>query len=146
MPNARALACPASLKAYCLRAPRPPLWRKDCVRGRGRRASVADGGEGTLDVLYPALGGEWHDALVSDAFGRPRLGRWLELPGGASVVESPRRFRWTRRGSIRSRFESRLGELIRAVGRPASCSSVSAGRNRLGGLHNAGAPATRATG
>jgi glycerate kinase len=32
---------------------------------------VADGGEGTLDVLLPALGGERHEARVSDPLGRP---------------------------------------------------------------------------
>lgn len=32
---------------------------------------VADGGEGTLEVLLPALGGERHRAEVSDPLGRP---------------------------------------------------------------------------
>ncbi len=38
---------------------------------------VADGGEGTLDVLHARLGGEWRETEVHDAFGRPRLARTL---------------------------------------------------------------------
>lgn len=49
---------------------------------------VADGGEGTLDVLYAALGGEWQEASVSDPLGRPVRARWLLLPDGTAVVES----------------------------------------------------------
>jgi glycerate kinase len=49
---------------------------------------IADGGEGTAAVLGSALGGEWRDADVHDAFGRPRVGRWLLLPDGAAVVEA----------------------------------------------------------
>jgi glycerate kinase len=80
---------------------------------------VADGGDGTLESLQAALGGEWREADVHDAFGRPRRSRWLELPTGVAVVESaavipldPQRldpFAASSRG---------LGELIRAVGSP----------------------------
>ena len=49
---------------------------------------VADGGEGTADALRPALGGDWHEAEVHDAFGAPRLARWLLLPDGTAVVEA----------------------------------------------------------
>jgi glycerate kinase len=38
---------------------------------------VADGGEGTLDVLHGRLGGEWRGTEVHDAFGRPRLAKTL---------------------------------------------------------------------
>src|SRR3989442_6565417 len=89
MPNARALACPASLKGVLsARAAAAALaegWRSwaevDDLR-------IADGGEGTLDVLSAALGGEWRETSVPDAFGRPRAARWLELPSGVSAVES----------------------------------------------------------
>jgi glycerate 2-kinase len=121
MPNAaRVLACPASLKGV--------LSARDAAAAlaEGLRSwaevdelPVADGGEGTLDVLHSTLGGEWHDAEVPDAFGRSRLARWLELPSGVSVVESAEAipldpelldpFAATSRG---------LGEVIRAVGRP----------------------------
>jgi glycerate kinase len=49
---------------------------------------VADGGEGTAEVLAAARGGTWHDVEVGDAFGRPRRARWLALPGRTAVVEA----------------------------------------------------------
>ena len=121
MSSARALACPASLKgvltareAAAALAEGLRTWADDV-----RELPVADGGEGTLDVLRAALGGEFHPAQVHDAFGRPREARWLELPGGVAAVESaeaipldPDRldpFAASSRG---------LGELIHAVGRP----------------------------
>ena len=71
----RALACPASLKGVLAAPlPRPPSARglRD-GRGRSRELPVADGGEGTAEALRLALGGEWHEADVHDAFGRPRV-------------------------------------------------------------------------
>ena len=61
------------------------------MRGAGLEADelpVADGGEGTAEVLHSALGGEWRDALVSDPLGRPVSARWLLLPDGRAVVEA----------------------------------------------------------
>jgi glycerate kinase len=49
---------------------------------------VADGGEGTADVLQRAHGGEWRTAVVSDPLGRPVAARWLLLPDRTAVVES----------------------------------------------------------
>ncbi len=49
---------------------------------------VADGGEGTVEVLAGTLGGDWRTAPASDPFGRAVTARWLVLPGGAAVVES----------------------------------------------------------
>jgi glycerate kinase len=49
---------------------------------------VADGGEGTAEVLHAAVGGDWRTAVVSDALGRPIAARWLLLPGGTAFVES----------------------------------------------------------
>ena len=49
---------------------------------------LADGGEGTADVLHAALGGEWRTAEVSDALGRKIEGRFLLLPDGRAVLES----------------------------------------------------------
>jgi glycerate 2-kinase len=76
----RALASPASLKGV--------LSARDAAAalGEGLRAGgaeveevpVADGGEGTLDVLHGALGGEWRGSSA----------RWLELPNGVAAVES----------------------------------------------------------
>ena len=49
---------------------------------------VADGGEGTAEVLARTLGGEWREAAVTDPLGRPVTARWLLLPDGTAVVES----------------------------------------------------------
>ena len=120
MPNVRALACPASLKGV-LSAREAATALADGLRSWAEvdELPVADGGEGTLDAIHAALGGEWHDAEVPDAFGRPRVARWLELPTGVAAVEAaeaipldPQRldpFAASSRG---------LGELIRLVGRP----------------------------
>src|SRR5438093_13356072 len=120
MQNARALACPASLKGV--------LSAREAATalGEGLRSwaevdelPVADGGEGTLDVLHSALGGEWHDAKVPDAFGSPRVARWLELPSGVGVVESAEAIPLDQARLDPFAASSRgLGELIRAVGRP----------------------------
>src|SRR5712691_6754634 len=120
MPNARTLACPASLKGV-LSAREAAAALAEGLRTWAEvdELPVADGGEGTLDVLRSALGGEWRHAAVHDAFGRPRRARWLELPSGVAAVESaeaipldPERldpFAASSRG---------LGELIAAVGSP----------------------------
>ena len=48
----------------------------------------ADGGEGTVDALFAALGGRLHLHEVPDPLGRPVQARWLQLPGGSALVES----------------------------------------------------------
>jgi glycerate kinase len=49
---------------------------------------VADGGEGTAEILRLARGGSWRQAHVHDAFGRARSSRWLLLADGTAVVEA----------------------------------------------------------
>jgi glycerate kinase len=49
---------------------------------------VADGGEGTAEVLERVLGGEWGTAAVSGPLGTPVSARWLRLRDGTAVVES----------------------------------------------------------
>jgi glycerate kinase len=49
---------------------------------------VADGGEGTAEVLARTLGGEWRETTASDPLGRPVTARWLLLPDRTAVVES----------------------------------------------------------
>jgi glycerate kinase len=49
---------------------------------------VADGGEGTAEVLARILGGEWREAPATDPLGRPVTARWLSLPDRTAVVES----------------------------------------------------------
>jgi glycerate kinase len=120
MRNARALACPASLKGV-LSARDAAAALAEGLRSwaEADELPVADGGEGTLDVLQAALGGEWRDAEVPDAFGRPRVARFLELPSGVNVVESAQAIPLDQDRLDPFAASSRgLGELIRAVGRP----------------------------
>jgi glycerate kinase len=49
---------------------------------------VADGGEGTMDALLDALGGERRTAKVSDSLGRPVKAEFGLLPDGTGVVET----------------------------------------------------------
>ncbi len=86
----RALASPASLKGV-LTAREAASALAEGLRSGGAEAEeipVADGGEGTLDVLHGALGGEWREAVVSDPLGRKVTARWLLLPGPVAAVES----------------------------------------------------------
>jgi glycerate kinase len=47
---------------------------------------LADGGDGTLDVLLPALKGEYRQVSVHDPLGRPVNARW-GLAGETAVIE-----------------------------------------------------------
>jgi glycerate kinase len=58
------------------------------ARANAVERPVADGGEGTAEVLEAALGGEWRHARVSDPLGRPVESSWLLLPDGRAVVEA----------------------------------------------------------
>jgi glycerate 2-kinase len=61
------------------------------LRAAGRRADelpVADGGEGTMEVLHGALGGEIRTVGASDPLGRPIEASFALLPDGAAVVET----------------------------------------------------------
>jgi glycerate 2-kinase len=86
----RALLCPASLKGV-LSAHDAAAALAAGARRAGAQAvelPIADGGEGTADAVFDALGGEWHEAVVSDPLGRPVSARWLLLDDGAAVVEA----------------------------------------------------------
>jgi glycerate kinase len=86
----RALACPASLKGVLTAAEAAAALVEGLTEGgaEARGVPVADGGEGTADVLWSARGGEWREAVVPDAFGAARPARWLLLPDGVAVLES----------------------------------------------------------
>ena len=80
---------------------------------------VADGGEGTAEVLAAALGGEWLTATVSDPLGRPVTARWLLLPDRTAVVESAEAIGLNRvapseRDPLRTSSRG-LGELVQAA-------------------------------
>ncbi len=86
----RALACPASLKGV-LSSTEAAAALAAGFRDEGVEADecpIADGGEGTAEVLYAAFGGEWHEAEVRDPLERPVRARWLLLPDGTAVVEA----------------------------------------------------------
>jgi len=92
------------------------------VEGAGARAEalpIADGGGGTAEVLALALGGSWHEATVSDPFGRPITARWLLLPDGTAVLEAAEAIGLARLGADEldpMRASSLgLGELIHAA-------------------------------
>jgi glycerate 2-kinase len=122
MRNVRALACPSSLKgvlsagaAASALAEGLRTWA-DCDE-----LPIADGGEGTLDVLHAALGGEWREAEVHDAFGRLRGARWLLLPGGTAAVEAAQVIPLDpTRLDVMHASSRGLGELILRVGRPSA--------------------------
>jgi glycerate kinase len=85
-----ALASPASLKGVLT-----PAAAAAALASGFRQAGVetvelpvADGGEGTADVLAQALGGTWYAAVVSGPLGRAVDARWLLLADGTAVVES----------------------------------------------------------
>jgi glycerate kinase len=86
----RALLSPASLKGVLTaRAAAAALGRG--VReagGKGVELPVADGGEGTSDVLQTALGGSPRFAVVPDPLGRPVNASWVVLDDGRAVVEA----------------------------------------------------------
>src|SRR5213593_1455260 len=122
MQNARALACPASLKGV-LSAREAAAALAEGLRAWAEvdELPVADGGEGTLDVLHGALGGEWREAKVPDAFGRPHAARWLVLPDGTAAVEAAEAIPLDPARLDAMRASSRgLGELIAALGDPVS--------------------------
>jgi glycerate 2-kinase len=92
------------------------------VRAAGGQADelpVADGGEGTANVIHAALGGGWLEATVSDPLGRPVVARWLELSDGRAVVEAASAIglpllRPDERDPLRASSRG-LGELLRAA-------------------------------
>jgi len=96
------------------------------LRAGGAEANavpVADGGEGTLDVLERALGGEWREADVSAPLGDRVRARWLLLPsdkvsqGRTAVVESAQALGFetvSRLDPLRASSRG-LGELILAA-------------------------------
>jgi glycerate kinase len=119
MPRVRTLACPASLKGV--------LSARDAASAlaQGLREwsdadelPVADGGEGTLDVLHARIGGEWRETEVHDAFGRTRLAKTLWHDFNVSVEAAqviP--FDPARLDPITASSRG-LGELISSIGKP----------------------------
>ena len=80
---------------------------------------LADGGEGTAAALLTARGGEWRQAAVHDALGRPVDARFAWLGDGTAAWTWPRRAAcggWPTSRPIRSpRAPLGAGELLRAA-------------------------------
>src|ERR671936_3190137 len=83
---------------------------------------LADGGEGTAEALLRARGGEWREAAVHDAFGRPCDARFAWLGAGEAAVDVAEAC-----GALRvadappdplGATSLGAGELIRAAGAP----------------------------
>jgi glycerate kinase len=119
MRRARTLACPASLKGV-LSAREAAAALAEGLRewSDADELPIADGGEGTLDALHAALGGEWRTYEVHDAFGRPRRARAL-WQGTNAAVEAAEAIPLdeSRRDPIAASSHG-LGELIAALGDP----------------------------
>ena len=87
----RALLCPNSLKGVLTAAEAAAALAEGFRRVPGweiEELPVADGGEGTAEVLHRALGGTWHETTVSDPLGRPVAARFFVTPTGMAVVEA----------------------------------------------------------
>lgn len=86
----RVLCCPDSLKGVLSAAEAAAALATGVTLGGGEadELPLADGGEGTAEVLAGALGGRWKTAEVDDPLGRKVRARYLLAPGGLAVIES----------------------------------------------------------
>ena len=117
----RALASPASCKG-ALSAVEAALALAAGLRAGGLdvdEVPVADGGEGTAEVLAASVGGEWRTASASDPLGRSVAARFLVLEDGTAVVEAAEavglaRLAEDERDPMRASSRG-LGELLLAV-------------------------------
>ncbi|MGZ4390082.1 MAG: glycerate kinase, partial [Gaiellaceae bacterium] len=68
-----AVAAPAGLTGVLAAGEAAAALAEGFARGgvEAVQAPVADGGEGTADVLFATLGGSWRSAQVADPLGRP---------------------------------------------------------------------------
>lgn len=82
-----------------------------------RLLPMADGGEGTLDAVLAARGGERRHATVTGAHGQPLEADWGLLPDGTAVLEVARVVGLTLPGvaqvPVAKRTTVGLGELLR---------------------------------
>jgi glycerate 2-kinase len=88
--TSRIVACPDSLKGVLASGEAAAALAEGCARAGVAcdEVPLADGGEGTAEVLFRAFGGEWRSARVHDPLGREIESRFLLLPDGSAVVES----------------------------------------------------------
>lgn len=90
MPGAVTLVCPDKFRGT-LTAPEAAAAMAAGARRAGcaevRSLPLADGGDGTLDVVHAAVGGSWRTENVTGPDGEPVAARWLMLSGGRAVIE-----------------------------------------------------------
>ena len=97
-------------------------WRRSRPSDEVERVPLADGGEGTLDVLVDAFGGERHIERVTGPLGDPVDADWGLIPrdgGPLAIVEMSRasglRLLAGRRRDVRRATTRGTGELLRAA-------------------------------
>ncbi|NWK76792.1 glycerate kinase [Aquitalea sp. LB_tupeE] len=78
---------------------------------------MADGGEGTLDALHAAVGGQWLHYSVCDANGLEQSVACLLLPDGTAVMEVARIIGLPNAGStpVTQRSSRGVGQLLQAL-------------------------------
>jgi glycerate 2-kinase len=117
----KVLCCPDSLKGVLSARDAAAALAAGIVRAGldADELPLADGGEGTAEVLFAALGGEWYQAEVEDPLGRLVEARFLRLPDGRAVLESAEAIGLWRLSPVERdpmRATSRgLGQLLRAA-------------------------------
>ncbi|HJW09875.1 MAG TPA: glycerate kinase [Holophagaceae bacterium] len=80
------LVCPTAFKGTL-----SPLEAARLLMEPGDRLlPLSDGGNGFLECLHAAKGGEWREATAPDPFGREKAVAWLLLPDGTACVECAR--------------------------------------------------------
>jgi glycerate 2-kinase len=114
------------------------------------RVPLADGGEGTAAALRAAIGGEWAEADVHDALGRPCRARFALLADGSAALDvaeavgalrvadqRPQPLRASSRGAgelIRAAFETGARRVVVGVGGTATTDGGAGLRDALGEL------------
>ncbi|MFZ4584760.1 MAG: glycerate kinase [Acidimicrobiia bacterium] len=117
----RAVVCPDKLKGT-LSAPEAAAAMSAGLRRAGWEDVVerplADGGEGTIDAIRAARGGQLRSARVTGPLGDPVDASWLVLADGTAVVETARavglQLVTGERDALRASSRG-AGELIRAA-------------------------------
>lgn len=117
----RVVVAPAGLKEVLPARAAAASLARGVRRARHEAVEVplADGGEGTAEVLRSARGGDWRRAGVRGPLGDAVEARWLALPEGVAVVEAAAALGLGlvpegRRDPLRASSRG-LGELIRAA-------------------------------
>jgi len=117
----RWLIAPDSFKGSLDAAAVAEAMRQGIARADSRASfllrPMADGGEGTLDALYAAVGGEWRYFSVSNAVGETVLAPCLLLPDGTAVVEVARVVGLPDAGEsqVAQRSSHGVGQLLQAL-------------------------------